>query len=691
MGTTLTQVSETQAQKATTVNEINVALAAAALFGRRAAGISGLTWAYFGGTLYTDGVAAEIADGTVVLTNAFTNYIEATRAGVVSANTTSFTAGRIPLYTAVTAGSVITSYVDKRAWGERFTRSKLVKSVAGGAGTTTLTRDEAAVDVLEFTGVLTGNRVIEVPAVAWLWPVVFNNTSGAFTLTVKVTGLTGVAVTQGKKTPLYCDATDVVDLVTFITSLSLTSASIVTLGVTGVASFADGAVGTPSITYTADANTGMYRVGTDKQGLVAGGVEYARIGADISSFYRKNILLNGSFRIDRRGAGAVRTLADDAYGLDCWYILSENSPIVDTSRLLDDSDGRPSHIRLKQTAATSRRMGIAQIIRGRNCKHLRGKSVTFSGEVRSSGNPNIRMAILEWAGTEDTVTSDVVNTWTSTTYTINNFFINDANLANAGSDPTSTTGALASNTWTAFSKTQTLGSDENRDASSAAARALHGAADAELGHFGRVRRRLSMADAGEDAAEHGVGPGAVPGGPAQFAMAAIEWSIGRRWPNAHLHRSVSVRLWGAFLSFVVWVYVCYMVLDALRHAGLDARAAGAGGRALLAVGARREHEGGADARSERCRPSGCSASSSSSARTEARLALHLARVLRRAGDGGALAEAAARAVDPGAPRFWIAFAAVQLLALFGYAASSCPTGRSGRTPPAATWRSPSGA
>lgn len=38
----------------------------------------------------------------------------------------------------------------------------------------------------------------------------------------------------------------------------------------------------------------------------------------------------------------------------------------------------------------------------------------------------------------------------------------------------------------------------------------------------------------------------------------------------------------------------------------------------------------------------------------------------------AAAEQAVRAADPGAPRFWAALAAVQVLALFGYAASSLP-------------------
>jgi hypothetical protein len=234
--TTLAQISETQAQKATTANENFDALAYAGMFGRRAAGISGLTWAYYGGILYVDGVATAIADGTVALTLNLTNYVEATRAGVVSANTVGFTAGRIPLYTVVAGATTISSYADKRALGELFTRSRLSLAVAGGVGTTVLTRDQAAVRILELTGALTGNRTLEVPAVAWIWNV-FNNTTGAFSLTLKTNAGTGIAVTQGKRTLLYCDGTNVVDVVEMLSSLSISGA----LTVGGTATF-NGAV-----------------------------------------------------------------------------------------------------------------------------------------------------------------------------------------------------------------------------------------------------------------------------------------------------------------------------------------------------------------------------------------------------------------------------------------------------------------
>ncbi len=60
-----------------------------------------------------------------------------------------------------------------------------------------------------FGGVLTGNMVIEVPAtVQQYW--VTNATTGAYTLTIKISGSTGVAVTQGSSAILYSNGTDVV-------------------------------------------------------------------------------------------------------------------------------------------------------------------------------------------------------------------------------------------------------------------------------------------------------------------------------------------------------------------------------------------------------------------------------------------------------------------------------------------------
>jgi len=206
--TLLDLISSSQAQKETTANAIFDAGSPATLFGRRASTTAELTWGFLGGNLWVDGVLTTVANGTVALSASTTNYVEATRAGVVSKNTTSFTAGQIPLYTIVTGASTVTSYTDHRLTNTPFF-GRLAKSVAGGAGDTTLTAAEARADSFEFTGALTGNRNVILPTVPWKKQF-FNNTSGAFTLTVKTSAGTGIAVTQTKRIALECDGVNVV-------------------------------------------------------------------------------------------------------------------------------------------------------------------------------------------------------------------------------------------------------------------------------------------------------------------------------------------------------------------------------------------------------------------------------------------------------------------------------------------------
>jgi hypothetical protein len=68
--------------------------------------------------LLADGITTTVANNVaaLVLTASATNYIESTTAGVVSKNTTGFTAGSIPLYTVVTGASSVLSYTDQRAY-----------------------------------------------------------------------------------------------------------------------------------------------------------------------------------------------------------------------------------------------------------------------------------------------------------------------------------------------------------------------------------------------------------------------------------------------------------------------------------------------------------------------------------------------------------------------------------------------
>lgn len=108
-------ISESQAGKATTANELFNAGSPATLFGRRNSTSTGLTWGYYGGVVMVGATPTTIANGTLTLSASTTNYIECTSAGVISKNTVGFTGGSVPLYTVVTGASSVTSYTEKRS------------------------------------------------------------------------------------------------------------------------------------------------------------------------------------------------------------------------------------------------------------------------------------------------------------------------------------------------------------------------------------------------------------------------------------------------------------------------------------------------------------------------------------------------------------------------------------------------
>lgn len=207
--TNLDLIAQSQASKEVTANALFDAGSPATLFGRRASLCSGLNWFFYGGSMVVDGVLTTIANNAaaLVLSASTTNYVEATRAGVVSKNTTAFTPGTIPLYTIVTGASSVTSYTDNRAWVQpAHVTSKA--SVAVTAADVTLTQAQAACRYLTTTGILTGNRNVIVPN-DWDGLVYCNNT-GAFTTTFKTSGGSGVVVAQTKRAHLMADGTNVV-------------------------------------------------------------------------------------------------------------------------------------------------------------------------------------------------------------------------------------------------------------------------------------------------------------------------------------------------------------------------------------------------------------------------------------------------------------------------------------------------
>lgn len=140
---------------------------------------------------------------------------------------------------------------------------------------------------------------------------------------------------------------------------------------------------------------------------------------------------NPVFSVDQLALSLTST-ADDVYGHDHWYALTQTAAIQLSTQTLQE-DGYSTNARLTQNQAAAQRMGYACILSANVSQRLRGQTVLLNPRVRISAAQSVKAAILEWTGAADAVTSDIVNDWTSTDYTDGaaKFFV-DANLTPLG-------------------------------------------------------------------------------------------------------------------------------------------------------------------------------------------------------------------------------------------------------------------
>jgi hypothetical protein len=155
----------------------------------------------------------------------------------------------------------------------------------------------------------------------------------------------------------------------------------------------------------------------------------------------ENLIINGGMDFFQRQAFTTPTSrSDDTYCADRFYVLTQSNPIT-TERI--SGNVAAYACRAIQSNASAQRYGIAQIVEGSNSTPYRGRTIRLQGAVRVSTSQAVRFAILEWTGTLDSPTSDVVNSWTNSTFTAGNFFL-ASNLTVAAVGTVTPTGS----TWT---------------------------------------------------------------------------------------------------------------------------------------------------------------------------------------------------------------------------------------------------
>lgn len=165
-------------------------------------------------------------------------------------------------FVVVSDGSNYFSY----AYGQSadFFFTQLVKIVTGG--TVTLTSAEASSIIQEYQGTLTSNCTVILPPTVQLYSFK-NNTTGSYTLTFS-TGAVGaltVSLPQGQTILAICDGTNVYNAQTSTSSFI----NALTLG--------NGSASAPSLSFTGDAQTGLYLAASHQLGFAINGLSAGQL------------------------------------------------------------------------------------------------------------------------------------------------------------------------------------------------------------------------------------------------------------------------------------------------------------------------------------------------------------------------------------------------------------------------------
>ncbi len=167
----------------------------------------------------------------------------------------------------------------------------------------------------------------------------------------------------------------------------------------------------------------------------------------------RNRLINGNFSINQRGVSITtgNNWTNGQYTFDRWWLITESGN-VNITQTFDPDASLTFGAKLLQPDLTSKRMGLCQIVESANIRHLKGKAFTLSGKLRCSQAQSIKFAVLYHTGTQDSYAHGIVNSWTNTNYSANNFF---TTAAVTGGQVVSQVTPVA-NTWTSFSLTGTF-------------------------------------------------------------------------------------------------------------------------------------------------------------------------------------------------------------------------------------------
>ena len=268
---------------------------------------------------------------------------------------------------------------ESNTWGTKLNTNfdQIDKAVAGklslsvaGSSDVTLTESQTLFGYHEYTGALTGDISVKMETDNEKILVVFNNTSGAQTLTVKTNTGTGILVPQGDKMLLVSDGTNMIE---GITSMSAPRVTTIELGAATDTTLSRASAGDVDV----EGNI-IYRAGGTDVPVTDGGtggstVATAKTNLELDGYYAHNFIINGDFSVAQRGTSftAATTPAndDDEYLLDRWLVLSDGDDIVDVTQGTDGSVGNGTYLQADVETA-QKKFGFFTVLENKDTQIL---------------------------------------------------------------------------------------------------------------------------------------------------------------------------------------------------------------------------------------------------------------------------------------------------------------------------------
>jgi hypothetical protein len=145
----------------------------------------------------------------------------------------------------------------------QFAFTQLSKAVVSGSYT--LTASEASNVIQKYTGALSGNVTIIVPSTVQVYYIV-NATTGAYNLTISTGSGASAILTPGTQATLVCDSVNLFNANTILAGSSTVSLN-------------SGSVGAPSLNFSAETTTGVYRAASGEFNIAILGVLRSTLSA----------------------------------------------------------------------------------------------------------------------------------------------------------------------------------------------------------------------------------------------------------------------------------------------------------------------------------------------------------------------------------------------------------------------------